>query len=556
MHDFTRSDAMATPSVWPAAYAADSGAPGVAALQAAPAELRSRSDALRQRVRAAEQQLQQRAAAILASFEEAERQGLLLGSGDVADAEAVEILERRLAELRLQENEQRQEAETEQLRTELRLDELANACAEAERLETVAELAAAAGPPAALRAQLAAEEMELENAQAMLAALRSSQSLDPEEARFYEWSQMLAEDRPDDRALLVASAAKEGWARELHTLIAPEAFGALYDAIGANNVPGFGGSASSSASAGRSGGVGRLDAELLELTARERLCRTTSADCLQRLSEKGAWRLVYSEVLDAYRSIEELQQRNDELAAELAGLRRWRLGMANIDAAESSTLLLGGGMQPALTAPLSAALPRRPSSAPTSRGPRFRSPAALLAGARNSSPAGSLARRPVPAMPPSVVNNAADWRISSQQPPRQQDGLTTLLGSGMSGQQQRLRPSPPSSMEFEASPWGLDVSSVPAPLQQQSRARRPMSAGELAKRVAEQFAEPLSVSLGKAASGNGGSVAGTSYGQAPGFVSTARSLTSEGERARPRPDWITFTASATAGGLMGGEASA
>merc|ERR1719491_586493 len=159
---------------------------------------------------------------------------------------------------------------------------------------------------------------------------------------------MLLEDKPEHFGLSIVEASCDNWEQQLLELLAPVALrstaitsgGAKSSTSGIGNVASVShvteGDEHCSVTLPNRGGLERLDAELLDFTAdgergrmrelRERERGASSGDCLRALSTDGPWRLVFSEICEAYDIAGQLRARNDALAGQIAGLRWRRLG--------------------------------------------------------------------------------------------------------------------------------------------------------------------------------------------------------------------------------------
>eukprot|EP00927_Polykrikos_kofoidii_P044245 TRINITY_DN38263_c0_g2_i1.p1 TRINITY_DN38263_c0_g2~~TRINITY_DN38263_c0_g2_i1.p1 ORF type:complete len:795 (-),score=132.91 TRINITY_DN38263_c0_g2_i1:110-2494(-) len=421
--------------------------------------------------------------------------GGVAGSGNGAGVKAqsdtdlratIAVLEQRLIELQLAEAERRRLAELQCVRAEKELQALAAQAAEAERAETDAMLAAETCPPSALRATLAAEEFELDEARRRAAARQFAlPPSEPEEQQYFEWCRMLEEDRPEHTSLNVAEAARDAWEEQLRDLISRTAFGAseVGDRGGCSGGCCSGGISGIGASQRRSDGLGRLDAELLAITApSKRAKRASSRECFRRLSQDGPWRLAFREVREAHCLVERLHERNNALADEIGGLRHYRLGVRHVPSLvtqppeslpsfslfdslpgrNSDPFALAGHSVPGAA---SSVLPHRPVSAPLSRGPRFRAPPLIAAspqhphegvggsagnasregatvgsdqrglggswsGSHGCTATGRDAATGASGMPKAIVADQREWDAGAREAPRkpEENGLAQLLG--------------------------------------------------------------------------------------------------------------------------------
>jgi len=335
-------------------------------------------------------------------------------------------------------------------------------------------------------------------------------------------------------------------------------------------------------------GLERLDSELHGICAKERLQRATSGDSLHRLSEDGPWRLSFAETYEAFQLVEQLRERNDALAKDLATCRWQRLheflppslsGLPLVvSSADGASFYAGPAACSAFTSspspsalafavggsPAPGTMPggssRRPLSAPCSRGPRFRSPAELLASKPPMKPcASSVASGKVlgwtasdeslasSSMPKAVVSDAKEWEASGRSPPKKEkeNGLAYLLGGR--GAAERFRPGGAIPAGFGASKL-CDTPTAPCVEQPEyPKVRRPKGAAELARQAAAKFAEPLSAALGtpsplRASSAPRGRTARSSQ---------ASNVT---DRPNHRTPWVTFHSPVKS--LQGGEGPA
>jgi len=538
--------------------------------------LRARSAIVRDAVVQAGERLRSRGERLLLLLCEADHGmrgvgglGGLAAAAAAAEDHAAEIraLEQQVEELKLVEGDQRRVAEVEFSRSEKELELLAQHAAEAERSEAEAQLEAAALPPE-LRAALAAEERELEAAQRRDVARDRERQVAaaplPEELMYFEWCNMLSEDRPEHAALCVAEAARDGWEQQLRGIVGPAAFGSAAR-VGASpdlsSAPPGGALASACgpATGSSSQGLGRLDAELHGLGVRDRARRATSGQCLQRLSDEGPWRLAFSEAYEAFQLVEELREHNNALAGELVSLRWRRLGHGG-GASPAACLVEGPG--PPASAPVFASTPsaptggacasaasamRRPTSAPLARGPRFNAPPIFPGGVGQSpgaagfgcttsgrgaghdswpeAPSGQVMPRP-------VVADAREWEAGNREHHQRRDenGLAALLGA------RRFKPGSAMFTGFEAS--AADWGGAPPVVEQPDppRAKRPPGAAELAKATAAKFAEPLCYSFGGARRGSD---------RGSGVRPRAASVSG---LPKPRAEWVTFESAAMSAG--------
>jgi hypothetical protein len=368
---------------------------------------------------------------------------------------------------------------------------------------------------------------------------------DTGEEQYYEWCRMLMEDRPEHSALCVAEAAGDGWDEQLRASVAPVAF------------------ATPSRSSANSQGLKRLDSELHGICTKERMQRATSGDSLRRLAEEGPWRLAFGEIYEAFQLVQQLRERNDALARELAALRwhrlmgylptsvpaRYSMDVSNADAvsvssrqyAPSPSPTCGSRLFATAEAPTAASAsamlprPRRPLSAPSSSryacapalpaAPRFESPVTLLtasrAGASNLQQpcdssvasgkvlgwAASDESLTLSSMPKAVVTDTAEWEATGRSAKRETgSGLAYLLGARSAAE--RFRPGGALPAGF-GTPKLCDTPASPASTQcveqpDYPKPRRPKGAAEMAReqaaKAAAKFAEPLNAALGGAAS--------------------------------------------------------
>lgn len=148
------------------------------------------------------------------------------------------------------------------------------------------------------------------------------------------------------------------------------------------------------------------------------------------------------------------------------------------------------------------------------RGPRFSAPAIV-----RPKPKVVATEEPLVGMPPAVVADPSAWEAAAREPPRgpRERGLAFLIGASTD----RFRPGSAVPSGFGPAEWGASlVEEDPAT----TAAGRLPAVGELTRRTAAAFREPLSLALGT--------------GPLP-----PRSAPDVGpERPRPRAEWVTFEA--------------
>jgi len=479
-------------------------------LRAAAAGLRAKADEIRAAVAEARARTEESGEQLLGLAAEADRE-ISRGGPETAER-AVLALERRLEELRLEEGERHRAAELQRLRSELELESLSARAAEAERGEAEAALAAA-GPLPALRAQVAAEEREIQELEARATAREQEVACAASEQEWQcrEWCRMMAEDQLEQVSLAIMEQECDRWEQRLHAIVAPAAFGQ-----GSNPD--------------RGEGLHRLDAELNELGGRRRAPRAPCAECLGKLAEKGPWRLVYGEIQEAYALADKLRASNDELAGEAVKLRWHRLGRTMPPVVDAAP--------PRANAAPAAMVVTQPHLPP---GPRFTAPAIAAAKGRARSSSCVNGRRddderPATAMPRAVTTDRADWEAGRREAPKQpQDrGLAFLCKAT----KQRFRPS-------TALPANAGFDSIWAGQEAQKELRPPATApgpAELARLTAAAFKEPLSSSLGT-------SRAPSSAPALPGRG------TAEASRPRQRAEWVTFSSGEPAASMLAAPAA-
>lgn len=435
--------------------------------------LREKTHAVRNAVLQAQAKLEHGGRQLLELAAQAERDRQLCSrSGhateDSALQQAIFMLEQRLAALQAEENDHRRGAEFELERLEAR-------ALEVERNETQPALNAVVQLPA-LRAEIAAEARQLHGLREhVLAQEREAfQATSLEEQRYFEWGRMLLEDRPDHIALAIVEEDCDAWEHQLHGVISPVAF----------RDSGF----------RRGQGLERLDAELGSIGAAERAKRASCAECFERLVDEGSWRSVFSEILEAYKFVDNLRGNNDALAGEIAGLR-WRR--------HGSTMPPAGGAEAVNNGAAQSTVVTQPNLPP---GPRFNAPVLSKPKVQPNGPVDDDEERPGTSMPRAVTSDRCDWEASGREGPKrpEEKGIAFLC----QGSKQRFKPSLaiPANSGFD-SVWGSQdaeslwnktptresrASSLPA-----TKPVKPaMGAGELARLAAAAFKEPLTSSLG------------------------------------------------------------
>lgn len=364
----------------------------------------------------------------------------------VADEEAtLTMLERQLGQLQLEEGERRRNAELLQARNELELESLARRAAEAERAEADALFRACAGLPQPLRAELAELELSVEK----LRAKEGGRLPSEEDRQYLEWYRMLIEDKPEHFSLFIMEAECDDWEKQLLELLCPVAFRSALR---------------------YTHGISRLDAELadVENNAESRGQRATVAECLQSLSEEGAWRLVFQELREAHDLVMQLRARNDSMAAQISALRWQACGNS------AASALPPSASQDKVVENGSDLLPNVASS-----GPRF---AELpLWGKHQSGDAPATLR--VPATVASKKQSSPIKREVVHQPYPQDQGLSYLAKKSNC----RFKPGQVLQIGFESSFGDSKYEAEPRTIAQPT---------SKANELAELFKEPLSHALG------------------------------------------------------------
>jgi len=250
-----------------------------------------------------------------AQIERLRQHGQANGTSVVDEGATLTMLERQLGQLQLEEGERRRSAELLQARNELELESLARRAAEAERAEADALFRACAGPPQPLRAEIAELELSVDKLRAGEAERMPSE----EDKKYLEWYRMLIEDKPEHFSLSIMEAECDNREQQLLELLAPVAFRSALR---------------------YTHGISRLDAELADVEngAATRGQSATLAECLQSLSEEGAWRLVFQELREAHDLVAGLRARNDSMAAQISALRWQRCGNSAVAALPPSPL--------------------------------------------------------------------------------------------------------------------------------------------------------------------------------------------------------------------------
>lgn len=445
-------------------------------LQEVHAELRGAVEALRLQTKTTRSAIEDEAKTIeaggrevlgmCAQIERLRQHGWTDRTNAVDEEATLTMLERQLGQLQLEEGERRRSAELLQARGELELESLARRAEEAERAEADALFRACAGPPQPLRAEIA----ELELSVNKLRARETERMPREEDKKFLEWYGMLIEDKPEHFSLSIMEAECDSWEQQLLELLAPVAF---RSALRYTN------------------GIGRLDAELadVEKGAAERGQRATLSECLQSLSEEGAWRLVFQELREAHDLVAQLRARNDSMAAQISALRWHRCG--------NSTALPPSPAQDQMVQNGSEAL----------SGPRF---ATLpLWGAKSSED--TLEKERIPGILSETTQPSPTKREVVHQPNPQDRGLSYLAKKSTN----RFKPGQVLQIGFENSLGDSNMEKDPSSL------AKPISRSA---ELAELFREPLSHALGIDKSRR----------------SPARSSSARRSIQKPSAEWVTF----------------
>eukprot|EP00403_Amphidinium_massartii_P032475 CAMPEP_0178450138 /NCGR_PEP_ID=MMETSP0689_2-20121128/42948_1 /TAXON_ID=160604 /ORGANISM="Amphidinium massartii, Strain CS-259" /LENGTH=552 /DNA_ID=CAMNT_0020075551 /DNA_START=18 /DNA_END=1673 /DNA_ORIENTATION=+ len=453
-------------------------------LRGAVASLRRKSDALRGAVKEAVDRVHNSSLQVLEHASEAEQQRRHIHPTDgLSGAEqAVSMLEHRLGVLRLEEGERQRAAELRLLQREMQEQALL------ERVEAVESAEAEAGADLTsrlplLQAEIATAEFDLMQAQE---TARKNQTA----PQYTEWHRMLMEDKPQHVGLGIVEAMCDSAEKGLHSTL-DKAVGHYSGQVGRQ-------------------GLERLNHELHSVAAT--VGPPSSAECFKILSAEGPWRLVFSELRDTFKLIEELRSSNDEMSGDITLLRWRRAGFAQPTSDVVSDWPLFAEAKRSADA----------CSSATKRGPQFEAPLpGFTAGTRQHRPIEDFEKWPSMRRP--VTSDLHEWQASSQPP---QLGDEAALGFLHSNTDQRFRPATAPLPGFESS-WGFDE--PPESLLRPATSEEVQSLGtiDLARLAQEAFQEPLSAAVG-------GQVGGR-YQRHPARASKPRTW--------PRPDWVTFNSS-------------
>mmetsp|Transcript_20437 Transcript_20437/g.37250 ORF Transcript_20437/g.37250 Transcript_20437/m.37250 type:complete len:550 (+) Transcript_20437:120-1769(+) len=443
-------------------------------LRGAAESLRRKSLALQTAVKDAVGRVTQSATLALEMTKEADRQcrepdphAVL-----VAGEQAVSILEQRLVTLRWEEGERRRKAELLMTQEEVNEQVLIRQAEELERAAPEAAMEIRSQLPA-LQAEIAAAEFELMQARDRVHQTAYAPA-------YTEWHSMLMEDKPEHVGMAVVEEDCDAYQQLWHETLRQ--------------------AAQHYAAKASIQGLDRLNRELHSVSTRAPL---TSAECLEVLCSEGPWRLVFSELRDAFALLEEQRMANDELAGDLTLLRWRRAGYGQPD--PSVVTKTGLFLEARQAAEICASA--------SSGGPRFEAPIAAV----KPSKASQRVQQNVeswPSLPRPVTSDPTEWQATSSVAPvrGEEAGLAFLCKN--TGQ--RFRPGSSTLPGFEST-WGME--------EQPESLRRPANSEEvrdLARFAEEVFKEPLGTYLGNK----------TSSRYRPAQYAPTRSW--------PRADWVTF----------------
>eukprot|EP00930_Biecheleria_cincta_P045280 TRINITY_DN31211_c0_g1_i1.p1 TRINITY_DN31211_c0_g1~~TRINITY_DN31211_c0_g1_i1.p1 ORF type:complete len:599 (+),score=80.89 TRINITY_DN31211_c0_g1_i1:73-1869(+) len=410
--------------------------------------------------------------------------------------------------------------------SELEIDALTRQAEEAERLEQETREAAEAAIQkleAEERTLCQEQELDAELAPQKNAAAAVAGGLQFEDQLCYEWLRMLGEDKPWHAGLAIMEAECDSWEGRLHDHIAPSAC-----------------SGSNISAEGHHEQLARLDAELGDLTAAERARRTSCGECLQLLSQNGAWQPVYSSIHQAYRIIQQLQTSDDLLAGDIAGCCWQKLG-ARSRASHSSLARVD-------TRPSNVGSSQEPSSETyLPPGPRFYSPVHLLVPQTASSSSASTQHWVDEAqssrMPSAVVTNATEWNRGADISSKTEDnGLSFLVGPT---KDKRLRPSISRPSCLASATWGsFEPSGFSNGRESITTIRGPASSSPARSSVEllrQAFKEPLSRAVGGSDSCSHVSSSSHVYPLQPSRPPSGSPETNR-PNSKTRSNWVTFQA--------------